>query len=199
MVQVSDENDFPEIAGLLAHLRYDMPYCDANRVGAELYGAPRLSLMVLLDPKEPALSRLFANLFDPEGLHGQGPLFLNAMLGALGLPCVVRGNAVRVTTEAMTAKGGRIDILINTPRALIGIENKPWARQREFQLADYHRELKSRQGDQAHLLFLSNQEPAPGVDVLKLPFYSLQTKATLHSVLSSLLGEIMASKTKALV
>jgi hypothetical protein len=80
--------------------------------------------LTFFEPNEVTLSRIIADLIDPKGTHGQGPLFLNALLSSLGFNRVTWRDPVRVIREGLTAEGRRIDIVVETPRTLLGVENK---------------------------------------------------------------------------
>ena len=45
---------------------------------------------------ENALSRVVSDFFDPHGIHGQEPLFMNELLSAIGMPRVGVRDVVRV-------------------------------------------------------------------------------------------------------
>ena len=124
----------------IAALAAEMPRCDAERHGAELYGAPRFSVFSLFGDKETTLSRILADLFDPKGAHGQGLLFLNSLLKMVGQEPISRlDRSVQIRIEAPVPVVGRktprrIDILVETSDRLIGIENKKWTGESEDQL-----------------------------------------------------------------
>src|SRR5437660_12863577 len=103
-----------ELTAVVDELGHQMPLLDAQRAGIEMYGAPRLTPFNLFQPKENALSRIISDLFDPRGAHGQGRLFLNELLASAGFPRVAIRDDVRVDREVFTAKGRRIDIVIET-------------------------------------------------------------------------------------
>ena len=169
-----------DIAAGLAALAAEMPRCDAERHGAELYGAPRFSVFSLFGDKETTLSRILADLFDPNGIHGQGALFLNALLDMADIHRASRNDrAVNVRTEAPIAATEhtthrRIDILIETASELIGIENKKWTGEGTNQLQDYWRDIKRRAdavGKRSYLLFVSNDAPTESA-ALQIPYFS---------------------------
>ncbi len=112
--------------------------------------SPDFNLLHALGIGEIHLSRLLACLLDPQGPHGQGPLFLSGFLDLCRAPGDAREGAricpaleplerVTVSVEHRTERGRRIDILLRSgdSRSAIGIENKPWACDQEDQLADY--------------------------------------------------------------
>src|SRR5438093_320110 len=98
--------------------------------------APLFTPFAYLRGDEFGISRIIANLLDPNGRHSQGALFLSIFmeafeLNSLGPP----SGQARVTTEERTAAGRRIDIVIRDKDWIIAIENKPWARDGELQVA----------------------------------------------------------------
>ena len=180
----------------------EMPRCDAERVGAERYGAPRLSAFELLGTKENTLSDVIADLLDPRGTHGQGPLFLNALLRAIDEPVVHVRDGVRVTREFATRYKRRIDIVIETPTSLVGIENKPFAGQGTDQLSDYHADLVARAGDRRScLVFLSDTDPETAQDVTRIVrFWDWgEDHPSLCGLLNDVRDDIRASPTHAFV
>lgn len=189
----------PPVSSLLRRISHQLPVLDARRAGSELYGAPRLNAFVLFAPNENALSRVIGDLLDPQGVHGQGPAFLNSLLHAAGLQRAGGNDPVRVRREVLTAGSRRIDLVIETPRALVGIENKPWAGQQERQLRDYMDALRGwARGRQTALVFLSDQEPGTAKDeVMALPFVSEDDEPSLTSVLEDALQEVRAPRARA--
>ncbi|MDX0299374.1 hypothetical protein GOC49_11910 [Sinorhizobium meliloti] len=182
------------LSTFITEFSLSLPRLDSLREGIDLYGAIRFSPFVIFDPDENALSRVVAELFDPLGTHGQGLLFLNALLASIDMPRLNRLDAVKVRREAMTRARRRIDIVIETARYVIGIENKPWAAQQNNQLADYHAELAADlRGRRPVLIFLSDQEEQSGHgSVIKIPYFADGNGLSLHRLLSSVVGEIKA-------
>ncbi|EJC75765.1 hypothetical protein Rleg10DRAFT_5594 [Rhizobium leguminosarum bv. trifolii WSM2012] len=179
-----------------------LPGLAAMRGGIDLYGATTFSPFSIFNPDENTLSRVIAELFNPAGSHGQGLLFLNGLLSAIGIPRLNRLDTVKVRREVMTRAKRRIDVVIETSRYVIGIENKPWAVQQRNQLGDYLDELKADlHGRKPVLIFLSDQQAqTAGKEAIRIPYYYSEDKAaTLHSVLKNLTGEIKASTPKAFV
>ena len=111
--------------------------------------------------KENALSRIFRGLLDPQGHHGQGSRFLEALFDEIdvsdGAPPRSGFSRCRVHTEYAirkpavnqndyTAEGrkGSIDIVVEWSHEYwIGIENKPWAGEQPRQVSDYFKALRS--------------------------------------------------------
>jgi hypothetical protein len=178
-----------------------IPRLDALRAGIELYGATGFSPFEIFAPSENTLSRVIVELFDPRGSHGQGALFLNALLVAVGLPRVSAREAVRVEREVLTRERRRIDVVIETSRYVIGIENKPWAIQQPDQLRDYLLELSADlQGRAPVLIFLSDQEARSAeLDVVKVPYFAWDNAPSLHSILQGTVDGIKAGKPREFV
>ena len=101
--------------------------------------------------REIHLSRIFADLLNPSGTHGQGDRFLSLFLKELKStlpedfpPENLPGTTVHL--EYPTDEGRRIDIVLEMPGDhWIGIENKPWAVEGEAQVKDYLEFLKKRE------------------------------------------------------
>ena len=143
----------------------------AERVQAELdrRAATRFSIFDYIGVYETDLSRVFGGLLNPSGDHGQGDRFLRLFLDQIhcGLQEARWGRfpnadfaSCRVHLEYPTAKGGRIDIVLELPaNRWIGIENKPWAVEQEQQvesyLADLRRKTSSGRSAEAWLVYLS--------------------------------------------
>ncbi|PHY22399.1 PD-(D/E)XK nuclease family protein [Caulobacter sp. BP25] len=167
----SPQEAFDAVGTGLSELEAEMPKLAAHQAGANLYGSPRLNPFGLLVPNELAMSRVIADLLDPRGSHGQGALFLNALCGLAGFRPVTARDHVKVTREAMTLQGRRIDILIETTTMVLGIEVKLDAGQQPNQLTDYLDEIRLRAGSRdVALVFMSDQEPetAKG-EIVQLP------------------------------
>lgn len=183
----------------LARLAAQAPMLDAQRAGAELYGAPRLNAFTLFRPNENALSRVLSDLLSPRGAHGQGTLFLQSLVDELNLPGVGVHEVVTVRREVMTSARRRIDLVVDTPRLLLGIENKPWADQQDDQLVDYHNQLQAWAGQrQAALVFLSNQAPRTAKGhVLTLPYLADdESLPSLRRALMRAIGSTKATRTR---
>lgn len=78
---------------------------------------------------EAICSNFLAFFFDPEGPHGLGGLFLEALLDSVDGPSGEEGfeGNVSVEREATTQAGNRIDILIRAESRAVLIENKIYA------------------------------------------------------------------------
>ncbi len=129
-------------------------YRIAKSVKAQMdkYLASDFNLVSLLAPGEETISRLIVLLLEPKGVHGQGKVFLEKFVEILRKNLKDRGvgnpmenvgeiGNAKVDTEHSTDKGRRIDILIDFPNFVIGIENKIWAGDQKDQLKDYNEYL----------------------------------------------------------
>lgn len=180
-------------------LAHQYPKLAAKREGAELFGAPRLNSFTLFRPNEVRLSRIIADLFDPSGAHGQDTLFLNALLKALALPRIGVVDPVSVRREMVTKAGRQIDLVIETPNLIVGIENKPWAAQQPEQLADYLAALNVwSRGRRPVLIFLSNKEPETAKDEVEIVrlFSEDSDEVSLNRILLQCRDGIKAQRTR---
>ncbi len=126
------------------------------------------SVFDYIQPNENALSRIIADLLDPEGAHGQDATFLKLFLAMLRngddkneIPSDEKCDFqnVDIVCEALTTSISnrlrRIDIRISLGQGFgIGIENKPWAEEQKDQLADYWEELRKKYGGNFLLCYL---------------------------------------------
>ena len=126
-------------------------------------------LLSALEPDEMQLSRMFADFLNPEGSHGQGAVFLQALLDYVW-PAVKLSEKFSVTDtllsdtpprEIQSAKidveygiegSRRIDITVEakfsaTESIWIGIENKPWTIEQKDQLMAYYYALEKKTKD----------------------------------------------------
>ena len=175
-----------ELTNFFASLR---PAVDiATRAQAELdrIAATRFSVFGYFRERETDLSRIFADLLDPSGSHGQGDSFLRLFVAELtrqenGWPNKLGGvlpnvslDGCKTHLEFWTGKGGgsdekkgRIDIVLEIPyeEFWIGIENKPWAGDQKGQISHYLDTLrkKSRKKN-ARMLYLSGDGTEPSED-----------------------------------
>jgi hypothetical protein len=78
---------------------------------------------------ENVCSNFLAFFFDPKGSHGLGSLFLDALVGSVGIAGGEGGlgGNVSVEREVITEAGNRIDLLITSDSHAVLIENKIFA------------------------------------------------------------------------
>lgn len=116
--------------------------------------ATRFSVFEYFHERETDLSRIFADLLDPEGKHGQGDRFLRLFLNEVhrSLDETLRSefplsdvHQAKVHLEYSTDKMRRIDIVLEMPNNhWIGVENKPRAEEQEDQVKDYLKFLQNK-------------------------------------------------------
>jgi hypothetical protein len=126
--------------------------------------APLFSPFAYVRKGEYGISMVIRDLLDPNGAHSQGPRFLNLFLDRFGFHALQPVSAqAHVATESPTAEGRRIDIVIRDRTWILGIENKPWARDGELQIADYLKEIHSIGCTRAHFIYLTTCGHRPSV------------------------------------
>ena len=109
--------------------------------------ATKFSVFEYFNKHETDLSRIFGDLLNPAGRHGQSDRFLRLFLYEiqLSLDEALRSgfplsdiHQAKVHLEYFIDEKRRIDIVLEMPNNnWIGIENKPWAREQEDQVKDY--------------------------------------------------------------
>jgi hypothetical protein len=163
--------------------RQEMDRCEASRFNVFDY----------IDPDENCLSGIIHDLLDPSGKHGQGRLFLDSFLHAIGvLPAESMHPPFRAKREDRTLYSAsfarRIDITLEIGEFGIGIENKPFAREGKDQLKDYWVHLRRKYPQRFMLVYLSGDGSEPTslstTDLTKLQaanqFRSLAYRTDLH-------------------
>ena len=130
--------------------------------------AHRFNVLKYLRTDELGLSRIIANLLDPEGSHGQGPLFLRTLLTQLNVePSGTDLNLerARVTVEQQIENRRRIDIYVQISQGgqpfCLAMENKPDAGDQKNQVKDYLEHLGREYGKRFVLIYLSGDGQGP--------------------------------------
>jgi len=86
-------------------------------------------------PDENGISDILRDLLDPNGPHGQGPVFLDIFLRQLDLSGMTIDAESATIREHYTSTRRRIDFLITFAGGkAVGIENKPFAEDQFKQL-----------------------------------------------------------------
>lgn len=153
---------------------------DALKTAQALYSrelAPNFSTFNFINTDELGLSRIIADLLDPQGGHGQQEdfllLFIEHCLPSINedpnwRPVIEHLKDTNVLIEEITWASGtrrRMDIYLECKagRASYGIciENKPYASDQFEQLKDYAEELKKRNMTEWHLVYLNENSEAP--------------------------------------
>ena len=124
--------------------------------------ARRFNVFDYLHTKEPGLSRVIADLLNPRASHGQGTLFLHALLEKLEW-CPLRHDLeecqVSAATEHRIPSGRKIDVVARVVVTgerpwCLAIENKPYAVDQENQVRDYLEYLEEEFDERFLLLYL---------------------------------------------
>lgn len=115
---------------------------------------------------ETGISAILTMLFSPEKSHFQGTRFLNAFMARL--PCGPTNavpEEIRISTERCTREDDSrrfVDITVEAPDIVLGIENKVWAADQPGQAADYLRWLRHiSDGRKYFLVYISPFGHAP--------------------------------------
>lgn len=136
-----------------------------NLYEAEL--SPSFNSFNFIQPNEPKLSDIIADLLDPKGSHGQGAVFLHLFLDIDKILAALKGqfeivSDVSVRRERATDENRFIDIVVCKPGVFgIGVENKPWAEDRYQQISDYIKFLKKEFVDNFLCIYLSRDGAPP--------------------------------------
>ena len=155
-------------------------------------------------PDENRLSDIIADLLDPEGPHGQGPVFLAEFLRIIK-PELSAADAEVISREQRTDTGRRIDIFLKFRRSrAIAIENKLSAKEQEGQIGDYCTFLKGRCGEDYTMIYLTpDGSPPCSIDrerreilIRKGKLRSLSYRVEIRSWLGACLAVCEAWKTK---
>lgn len=125
--------------------------------------AKEFSVFQYINLYEVLMSKIFKDLLNPRGKHGQGSLFLDQFLSLLEIENPILTERFSIITEALTShldNNRRIDILLNWNNKFgIGIENKPYTIDQKNQLSDYSIQLSKEFNDNYVLVFISNRHP----------------------------------------
>lgn len=168
MGNITTKPDGSETTYGLRHLTNLVDDCKAN---ANRQGE-RFNLFSILGVQRDEArthSRFLSELLNPEGRHGEGPQFLRAFVtDVLALSHDISGR-INVTRELSTTDQRRVDLVVEAPELIIGIEVKIDANDQESQLHDYYREIVERSRGQktTALCYLTLNGKPPSSDSLK--------------------------------
>ena len=121
-------------------------------------------------PSEVLLSRIVADLLNPQARHGQGASMLRTLLDKLPERGGPKANPdfskpVRVVLERVIPQDRRIDITVDIAtdrgRWCLAVENKPYADDQQRQVIDYLEYLKTEYEDRFLLIYLSPRGQGP--------------------------------------
>lgn len=122
-----------------------------------------------INSKEVLHSKFIAELLNTNGKHGMKDVFLNEFLKIKGIfknfdtlnSCAFTERYVgEMYHDDSNSEGGRIDILVESPKEMIVIENKIYASDEENQLVRYHNYCKSTDKN-FRLIYLTLNGSAP--------------------------------------
>lgn len=150
--------DLKELEKLLSELKIiNEKYEDEYKKSGE-----KLNIFSLLKAETEEVkthSRFIAELLNPNGIHGQGLLFLKLFIETLGIAYFDYNNVqvkVEYTIgEKTDTSGGRIDIIIKNNSFAIIIENKIYACDQQNQLLRYYKYGEDRFENRYKLLYLT--------------------------------------------
>ena len=117
--------------------------------------ARRFNVFDYLRTDERGLSRIIADLLNPQAGHGQGTVFLRTLLEELKwfpLRHDLDECTISASVEHRTSSGRKIDVVVrviapNRQAWCLAIENKPFAGDQENQVSDYLEYLEEKFGE----------------------------------------------------
>ena len=122
-----------------------------------------------LHPDEQRLSKMIRDLLDPDGPHGQGPVFLRLLLDRMGFARGADLRTSRAHVELPIENQRRLDVAVDIGgRHCLAIENKPFAGDQKNQIKDYLAWLRKNYGDRFLLIYLTPRGEAPSEYSVKL-------------------------------
>ena len=153
----------PILESFLDGLRQQIEFSHALRQRTDRFLAEGFSSFSYIDVVEPKLTSITADLLRPDGVHGQGDLFVRAFLRSIGIPD--REAPLHIVAEAPTRfiehSLRRIDLKLCWSDFVLGIENKPWALDQDSQIEDYVKDLDKESKGRFLLVYLSESGSDP--------------------------------------
>lgn len=113
-------------------------------------------------PDENKLSDIIVNILNINGTHGQGGLFLNEFIAFLkrkNLQIPIDNCDYKMLREV--SANGRIDILLESDRFALIIENKPFALDQKDQINRYYEAMKGKHKENLAVLYLNKNKKLP--------------------------------------
>lgn len=158
-----------ELQRFLAAVDHRVQLAETRQQRIDKLRATGFNVFDFIEPDGNKLSDILADLLDPNGRHGQGPIFLQLLFSKLGLPIDVQdASQARVQREAPTygilKHRRRIDVLVEAA-VLLAIENKVDSLEQEHQVRDYLDHLRrcaTRGRKKSVLIYLTAHGCAPG-------------------------------------
>ena len=135
--------------------------------------ARRFNVFDYLRTDELGLSRIIADLLNPAGKHGQGPIFLELLLDGIGWKgqsLLKARSTISVEVEKAIDGGRRIDIFVHIGGYCLAIENKPYAGDQPSQVLDYLVWLRKQALEKYALVYLSPSGDPPSSESVDLRY-----------------------------
>ena len=156
----------PALASHLNNLKFRFDITKAAQRELDTFLARGFNVFNFIRPKEIDLSEILRELLDPNGQHGQGPVFLSRFLNIVQLSTetdLARARVKReVRTQLIASNQRRIDITIELgSNFAVGIENKPWARDQKDQVKDYCDQLAKQYKGNFLMVYLTPEGSKP--------------------------------------
>ena len=130
--------------------------------------ARRFNVFDYLRRDELGLSRIVADLLNPEGKHGQGASFLQLLLDGCDMKTASpEARAVEVEVEKAIKDNRRLDICVRIGGFCLAIENKPYAGDQPNQIRDYLEWLRAKPFEKYALIYLSPSGEPPSPESVK--------------------------------
>ena len=145
--------------------------------------ARRFNVFDYLRTDELGISRVIADLLNPQGNHGQGTTFLKLLLARLKCPIASEHlDRANVEVEKAIKDKRRLDIYVRIGGCCLAIENKPYAGDQRDQIKDYLGWLKDKDQEFENfvLIYLSPQGEPPSPESIELPYLKTELDAN-HS------------------
>jgi hypothetical protein len=178
----------------------------ASRRELDRRAASGFTVFRFFETDENLFSDILKFLLDPRESHGQQSLFLGLFATRLERSGIPELDKAVVTREAGTFSilnyRRRIDLLINSPKLVIGIENKIDAKEGGNQIHDYYNHLRQTCRNDYCLVFLTSdgRPPRSISDTLTThlrslhKLYLLNYNADIHDWLSECKRQCQADK-----
>jgi hypothetical protein len=170
MLKLGTNLDARSIERFFGGLGQDLRAAREAKRDRDVFIAEDFSVFHYIEPDEPRISEIVADLLRPRGRHGQGTAFLAEFLRVLKFSACALEDA-KIETEARTvhisSHRRRLDILVDLGTCGVGIESKVFgAEDQPGQLAEYASELDTRFGGNFKLLYLSYGPTGPSAESL---------------------------------
>jgi len=205
-IMVNGENTYANsLENFFERLGFRFRIFDEIKKQADIYLSSDFNVFNFIRPDENRLSDMIEEILSPEGSHGQAETFLNEFLNLLrnkGLALDLTGK-VSISREYPTENVRRIDILLKfEDGTIIGIENKPQAKEQIRQVGDYVAYLETISPDKFVFVFIHGYGKEPiSIEADKLEdlknrnrFFNLSYVPDFRDWLNSCYGKCKSEK-----